>query len=94
MKSQKIKKVLKTIIISESVMLATFIPPVARVVGSVNRSVQIGLASVNGVASTMASVAVAHPFGFSNLYFLALLLVAIALPTLDIILGIKKGDAK
>lgn len=94
MKNQKIKKVLKTIIISEGIMLATFIPPVARVVGSVNRSVQIGLASVNGVADTMASVAVRHSFGFSNLYFLALLLIAIALPTLDIVLGLNKKESK
>lgn len=94
MKSQKIKKVLKTIIISESVMLATFIPPVARVVIAINKPIEAGLASLGVVSGNIIRVAVAHPFGFSNLYFLALLLVAIALPTLDIILGIKKGDAK
>ena len=94
MKTKNVKKVLKNVIIYEGIALATFVPPVARFVGNINRSVQAGISEVGGIATNMYNVATRHSFGFSNLYFLALLFIAIGLPILDIILREKGSEIK
>ena len=95
MKSKNIQKALKSIIIFEGIALVTFIPNVSKVVGSINQSVQVSFIEIGGTINKMYEVAIASPFGFSNLWFIALLLVAMMLPALDIILKIggSKSDS-
>lgn len=92
MKSKNIKKALKSIIIFEGIALTTFIPSVSKAIGGINQSAQASFSEIGNTFNRMSTVATASPFGFSNLWFIALLLVAIGLPTLDI--ALKNGGNK
>lgn len=94
MKSKNIEKALKRIIIFEGVALTTFLPPVSKFVGGVNVYASSQIAEIGVVIHKMGAIAVATPFGFSNLWFLALLFVAMGLPLLDILLKDKEGANK
>lgn len=92
MKIKNIEKALKSIVVCEGIALATFIPNISKMVGNINQSVHAGMASVSNVGSNMVSVATKTTiFGYSNMWFIALLLVAIMLPALDVIL---KNDSE
>lgn len=94
MKMKSIEKALKGVIIYEGIILATFIPPISKFVGSLNVIAQNTFAEFGNTANSMINIATRHTFGFSNLYFLALLLIAIGISILDIIFKSKESGGK
>lgn len=94
MRMKSIEKALKGVIIYEGIILTTFIPPISKFVGNINGSVQNTFAEFGNTANSIINIATRHTFGFSNLYFLGLLLIAIGVPTLDVVLKSKESGGK
>lgn len=92
MKSKNIQKALKSVIIFEGIALTTFIPSVSKVIGGINQSSQASFSEIGNTFNKISTVATASPFGFSNLWIIVLLVVAIGLSTLDI--ALKNGGNK
>lgn len=84
MKTDKIEKILKTVAAGEVVLIASKFIGVEKAISGVGATVAV-------TAGNMVRVATATTFGFSNLWFLGLLGVAIGLPALDIILKSNEG---